>query len=722
MRKWLATACFLYLMVMLITGCEDKVDDPYYARPESLASPIYQNLQEKGNFTMFLKCIDKSGYADVLKSAGYYTVFAPNDAAFTSYLQENGIGSVEEMDVEKVKEIVSYSLVFNAYKKTGVDDQHSYNGIIPNKAFRRKTNKYKGVYSGTSIEYGDVKVVDINRVMEEEKIGEIPELYSADNNYKYLPVMTDTFFIGRGLTAYDYNYFFPSTEFKGFNVVDANVVTPDILAENGYIHEVDKVIEPLKNLEEMLEGRDEYSMFKEILDKYLVNYNLAPTDFSSRYNRITGNSEPIYVKSYPWLMFSPNTETFTPGSTIGEDQINCFTMFVPTNEAIQEFFNEKFLVNYGSLDNMSEVLISDFVNSHLFSSSIWPSKFEAWNTKFVDNNIIEAQVASNGFFYGTNKVQESDKFFTTFGEINLNPDYSLMLQGLKDFDLHYIIMNSNLEFTVFMVPNDVMAEYGFSYDAARKSWSYEADPSIARESLNRFLRMHIVRRKISDLSEEQMILTYGDEYIKQVDGKLYAAGNIDNEEEAIPVEKDDTPNNGVTYKFLDKPLRFSTRSPFEHLEDNPDYKWFCDYIRGNQDLYDATNKKLRDLSGGVPNTIFALSNAVVIKAIMAGDLPKTTQPTSMEDQNKVKNFFRYHFLVGKSIPYGQVQSGVYPTAYKDINGKTFVTVTSDEFGHLSLTDRSGKTVQINESKNNILSNRVVIHELNDYLNPVETIE
>ncbi len=726
MWKWFKNSFTIQiLLAVMLAGCIDKADDPYFARPDNLASPIYQRLEEMGDFSLFLKCVDKTAYGDVLKRAGYYTLFAPTDSAFDAYLKEKNVSSVDDLTAEEAAELVSYAIVFTAYNYQSIDDAHTSTDPVLNSAFRRKSNNYKGVYTETSYDQRQLKVVDINRVLDpDDGRGVIPMFVSDDNNYKWLTILTQPFFDRRGLTAFDYNYFFPTVPFSGFNVNGANVLEKDVQAENGYIHIVDKVLEPQINLEEALVGKDEYSMFKEILDKYMVNYSLAPTEFSSRYNKATGNSDPIYVKSYPWLLFAPNTETITPASSIGEDQYNSLTMFAPNNAAVQKFFDEKFLVFYNSLDDMSDELISDFVNSHLFLSTVWPSRFELAETKFTDEDIIAADMSSNGLFYGTNRVQESDDFFTVYGEINLNPKYSLMKQALQDLDLQFVIKNSNLPYTVFMVSDSAMMEYGFSYDAARSSWRYAPDPSVAFESLNRFIRMHIVRRDINDFSEEEMILTYGDEYVKYQDGYIVAAGNQDSMETAIPVQMDETPNNGTTYKFMDKPFRYSVRQPIEHLEELGNYSLFVNYLkRADLDLYDPDEMKIKDLNGGIPNTILALPNAAMLQAIKDGVLPRGSTD---EDILGIKAFMRYHMVQGTSLAqhaFGIVFNGDYQTAYKDIDGnKYYVNVLSDDIGNLTLIDIAGRQVKIHPDNNNFLSNRVIIHELETYLNPFETTE
>ena len=88
------TTLHFFLILLGIAGaggCSRNQFDDVYARPESLAPPIYQQLQNKGRFTNMLALIDKSGYQKTLGSAGYWTLFAPNDDAFGRYFQKNAL-------------------------------------------------------------------------------------------------------------------------------------------------------------------------------------------------------------------------------------------------------------------------------------------------------------------------------------------------------------------------------------------------------------------------------------------------------------------------------------------------------------------------------------------------------------------------------------------------------------------------------------------------------
>ncbi len=83
----------------------------------------------------------------------------------------------------------------------------------------------------------------------------------------------------------------------------------------------------------------------------------------------------------------------------------------------------------------------------MWQSTVWPSKFN--NTyNFLGEaakmntatDIVDRKVLSNGFFYGTKKVNEPNVFATVYGKAYLNPRYTLMTR-LLDMELKGIITN-----------------------------------------------------------------------------------------------------------------------------------------------------------------------------------------------------------------------------------------------------------------------------------------
>ncbi len=138
------TFFILFVAFSSLVSCTREELD-IYARPAGLEPPIYQQLQAKKNFNTLLQVIDKSGYQRTLSSAGYWTMFAPNDEAFTKYFQKNSL-TIGTIDSTKARELIQYLLVYNAFDKDRLDDYHSTIGWVPSKAFRRRTECFRSSY------------------------------------------------------------------------------------------------------------------------------------------------------------------------------------------------------------------------------------------------------------------------------------------------------------------------------------------------------------------------------------------------------------------------------------------------------------------------------------------------------------------------------------------------------------------------------------------------
>lgn len=731
-RKSILILVLLPVLVVFFS-CKNAKDE-YYKRPEWLEPPIYQQLQDSGIFTKYLECVDVAGYSKTLKGAGYLTVFAPTDAAFSKYLSGKGINSISSLDTNLVKGIVAYSIVSNAYNKDRLDDYQSAGELdwIPDIAFKRQTQYFKWVYNE---EYngGTRKVFDIPATAAEAGFGIV--LSSNDNNYKNIPFFTSNFMSTEGITSYDYNYFYPDATFSGFNVEGAQVVGGDLRAENGYIHIIDKVIEPLPNINELIDGNDDYSMFKALLDGYMRTYALAPSGFLDRYRLVAKTADDVFFKYYPQLNFSPNCENYLRygGGEWYDAQIDGWTMFVPNNAAIQKFYNEKFLKYYGSLDNVSENIIAELVNAHMFKNMVWPSKFNDILNPFGEParfnpevNVVERKIASNGLFYGTNEVQKTNSFYTLMGELFLNPKYSLMLQALITTEVQYEVRNPKSSITLLLIPNEAFVAAGFDYNAATNSWSLShtrmgTNPTVA---LKRFIDLHVISHYDNNVPEKLkgkgVLKTLGGEYINYYSGLTWAVGNSRLAEYPIAASNDTTPTNGESY-ILTKALQFVDDEIGVDIMLNNNYSTFANYLKWASFtlpgyLYNESTFKLSNFDKTKFNTLLIPSNAAMAQAVADGVLPKIGfNPFTEAELDKVANFVWYHCLYKKLVIPGMEGTGVSRTLYQTVDGATYVNAINIDANDVQFEDATGRIVKINPSKSTILANRAVIHLLDGYL-------
>lgn len=743
---------FSYVMIILVftmsavfmTGCKD---DDYYEKPSWVGEPIYQFLEEQGGFTNYLACVDKTGYAQVLKGSGFYTAFVPNDEAFKKFMNEQGINSVDEISKELADKIVSYSLIPVASRADELDDyqrsvSHEDKETNLNIAYKRSTLNYKGVYSyetygGASFDVLDGNVLGGSYLLE-------------DKNLKSVSFFTDAFFQTKELSNSEYSYFYPDVEFSGLNVADAIVLQKDLRAENGIIHVVDKVILPLPNLEEILAESGENSDFKNILEEYMVELTLAPREISLREEQNTGVYKNIYIKAYPSLSIAPNSENYLIEGNRTGNQVNGWTMFAPTNEALATYFQEVFLAKgYQSLEEMPKFVIEEFVNAHMFTTTVWPSKFASTQNDFgeparfdKDLDVGKRKIGSNGIFYSVNKVQATDAFITVLADILLDPNYTMMYRALVATDNQFQLRNTIARQQIFLISNAQFNDLGISYSATDNKWEItkpEWENLSETSVLDRILNLHIIfhadkNKPFEDLSTGfGLVKTNNEEYIRYFNGRIWASGQTISSASQL-VAANDTLTNGLTYE-LNKPLIFTTDNIGAFLETNPNYRNFYRYLEksanstseGAEDPneksrvnYDPDTKIITDISRADDQTYLIPNNAAITQAVTDGLLPPITAASfSQEEQEMVKRFVQFHILRRQIIyPNGGYNNIAY-TNYKDNDGDTYVSIDSNTTNKLIIYDRKGREAVVTatgtSAHTNVVANRAVIHLLDNYL-------
>jgi uncharacterized surface protein with fasciclin (FAS1) repeats len=755
MNKYLLRVLPLLAIVVLLSNCRKKEWDAYYGRPDTLELPIYQQLQAKGNFKSLLAAIDKAGYKDILSAAGYWTFFAPHDSAFGEYFKEKNISGIEQLDSTACQKIITYSLVYNAFKKERIGDYQSTAGWVKNGAFRRRTASYTGVYDGVDTSGKPIKAIASNR----NNNGTIFYV-ETDNNNKYIPYFVDNFMASKGLTAADYNYFYPNTRYTGFNVVDAVVTEQDVPAENGVIHVVNKVITTLPSLDEYLGSNPEYSEFKKLFDRFLVNYTQNATA-TQKYQNLRGVSAPVFTKIFNnALNFSPNNENFV---TLNNDgQFNSYTMFAPNNAALTSYINNVLLEHYTRLEDMPINIITDFVNAHLWQAAVWPSKFKTTFNTWPGNqlgeearfdpatDILEKRFLSNGIFYGTNKVQESNLFSSVYGKAYLDPKYSMMTSLLNQ-DLKFQIANIRQPYTLFLVSNEALNRAGYFADPtvsniANEQWRYTppgGGATVAGSSalvrLLRVLNLLVVPGDLTSMGGSGVAKTYGGEFVRFENNKLWASGNRElvtggaNSFANVNDNETKTALNGTVY-YLDTLLTYSNYTLGSYLSylgtpATSDFNFFWNYLRNNTSMYNSGTGEINIAATGSFFTFLVPTNAAIQEAIKANLLPGTVNASGVAtpkytgltqaDTDKVEKFVRYHILKGSIATNGEGTPAL-ETLYSDGVGATLkIGVDNDTPNVMELTDAFGRKANVILSNSNHLGNRIVIHSINSYLRYTE---
>lgn len=739
MLKQLKQVFLFCAAVFVFLSCQKKFDE-FYKRPDSLEQPIYQQLQAKGRFTQFLKLVDKAGYKQTLSAAGYWTLFAPHDSAVTLYLTQNSIANVDAIDSASARKIVTYSLVYNAFKQERISDYQSNLGWVESAAFRRRTANYTGIYDTKNQTGQDIKAIASNR----NNTGALFYV-DADNNNKHIPIFETGYMSGKSLTASDYNYFYPGSVYTGFNVAQAKVVEKDIAAENGVIHVVDRVITSLPSIDQYIGSNPNYSEFKKLLDKFLVQYVLNQT-VSQNYKNINGVAADIFTKVYNSnLAFSLNNENFLKLQD-NDGQADCYTMFVPENAALLSYINNVLLEHYSSVDALPINVLYDFVNAHMWRTAVWPSKFSTTFNAVGEearfnptSDIVDKQVLSNGIFYGTNKVQEANVFSSVYGKAYLDPKYSIMT-SLLNLDLKFQITNIYQKYTLFLISNDAFNAAGYFADATvsnnvNEQWRYtppgggtQLTGSSALVRLQRILNMHVIPgRDLTALTNPGVALSNSGEFLKFENNTIGAAGNFDAASIANVVDKK-TAKNGTVY-YIDRLLQFSERTIGKHIEalgvaTTSQYNYFWQYLY-NSPIFNRTTGEIIQVASGSFYTFFIPNNAAILAAVNAGYLPGTgTAPnkvpkfstTVAAEREQIDAFIYYHILNKKNIATDGQESGTFESIYKFPNGDpSTIFVNNSAPNNLILNDMMNRSGNVLTVSSNQLSNRCTIHLIDNYL-------
>lgn len=728
-----------YLLVLSLTvlsSCSQDVFDEYYARPESLEAPIYQQLETRGNFKNLTALVQKAGYKDILNKAGYWTMMAPNDEAFTKFFQEKGFSDVTKVDSITAAKIVKFALIYNAFREEKLSDYQSSKGWVVDNAFRRRTAFYDG-YQTKIVDGVPTVTLGANRN---------GNWYAGDNNNKYVTYFTNEYFASKNLSSYDFNYFYPSAEYTGFNVLNSKVVEADIIAENGVIHEIDKVNLPLLNIDQYLEEdsakgtASKYSLFRKVIEDNLITYVFNQTA-TTNYSNYTGKSDKVYIKFYDaTLAISPNNENYLKVED-NDGQADAFTMIVPENTAFQNFITTVLLKNYTALEKLPRYIFQDLVNAHMVQGAVWPSlKGNFLNGLKEDlrfdfnSNIIDKKVLSNGFFYGSNIVQKSNLFYSVYTSAYLDPKYSFATRLFNDGSgYREMISNINQKFTIFLPSDVILRSLGYEYDTTHSYWVYVSPVNGASISgtnaRNRLLRLFyncIVltpNGELNNIATTSGTIRTGDndlpgEYIKWSNNKVYAAGNVASGT-AVNITGKEVQANGIAY-YVDNLPQYSEELQGLVIKrlaaSNTQFNSFYQYLL-NSSIYNSTTGKIEGVDLGTSYTFIVPNTAAIAKAVTEGVLPANPATKVQGERDLIADFIRYHIISNKTASNDGNVIGLYETLRKNNQGdKTYVEINSTS-ATLSFKDNSGTNPTANfilASSNN-LADRSLIHLVDNYL-------
>ncbi len=452
----------LGIIFLLLLGCEK---DDIYKRPTWLAGKLYSQIQSRPELSTFAECIRLVGYDSILTNQVVILFLHRIMMPCRSYLENHPeYSSVSDIPLDELARIVKFHIVQNPWSAEQLQQLDVYGWIdstdLENdepKGFKRET-----LLRDENRNYGVDKSLDVVRLGQPRKLIIVDTLESnwyrrqATDLRKYVPIFYKAYLDIYDLDANDYTFYF-GRPFEAAQIyfVNAKITKADIFGENGFVHIVDRVVEPLKNafqiLSETVNGNS-YSDFLNLINTFPeFSYSEEKTKDQAGYD-LGVQVDSLFDISYPLLTFDIlNERTKAPSGTTGLPANVTIRyqhgLVAPTNEALADFVAEYIAgpTKWGSLEKAPVHVRRMIVNTHMASGAIYPSLFNAgyYNGEFDvitinPSTIVQKQFGSNCSFIGVNKVIVPRAFSGITGPVYLQKGYSTAMYAIEQQDYYLL--------------------------------------------------------------------------------------------------------------------------------------------------------------------------------------------------------------------------------------------------------------------------------------------
>lgn len=458
------------VFLVLLSSCQTELEK-YYKVPDWLKGNSWEVLEKKGNFTLFLEAVNRSSYVDLVKGKGLGTIMAPTDDAFRAYLTKKGYKTVADIPATEIDKLVAHHIIyysfnkveFSDYKPGGVESENRLPGIY----YKFRTHSRDAISEESDFTYPGtdhkVKVIHKDR---------------------FLPVLSGNLFNSLLLNPQEnYSYFFPNSTWggnDGFNVANAKVLDYAQVTDNGYVYEVDQVIEPLETVYNTLANEPDYSMFWKAYDRFSdFVYDAVSTAAYSSSSR-----DSLYLHRHlslpsiasEWTSNSYNTSTeYAQLSSLAR---NSFNIFAPDNNSLTAFYNKYWAQYYpGGLQTVNFYPLLFVLANHVAEGDVvFPYDYKLKNglLKSTFGDVISfdpsttkmKHICENGTLYGLPKVIEPTLFSKVSAPMFCDPKYNIFLDMSLNSGIYNILATDNIRFKVFY-PTDHQIEINTTLESNR---------------------------------------------------------------------------------------------------------------------------------------------------------------------------------------------------------------------------------------------------------------
>ncbi len=475
----------------LIVSCDPtQLQENKYERPDWLAGKVYTQLQDQPDLSTFTHCVELTGYDTIIDRSGTYSVFAPNNKAFDTWLSEKGYASVESVPEEELQRLVRFHIVQGPWSKLQLQSLDVWGWID---TLDINNDEPRGYKRETLLLEEDRKLgvtyTDDNKIKIVDTLDSPWYRVQVSDARKYIPIFYQDYFSIYDLSPADYAFYYDRPfEASDMYYAGGKLIGEEIFAENGFVYQIDRVINPTRNAYELIEdknGEESYALFLDLVDHFPeFNYN-AKLTFDQPGAEEGLQVDSLFDLTFPQLAFDLLNEATTPPRGTYGLPSNVTIRYhhgvaAPTDAALAQL-EQDFLSGagrWGSLEKAPRHIKRIVANTHLSSNPIYPTDFvkgflngENDRVYIDESDIVQKEYGSNATFLGLSKAIVPKAFSSVTGPVYLEKGFSFSMYAIEEAGLLAALKRADKNY-MFFVENDLdcLADSSLLYDYHAESF------------------------------------------------------------------------------------------------------------------------------------------------------------------------------------------------------------------------------------------------------------
>lgn len=460
----------LGILFSLLMGCTEVYEQEKFKRPEWLPGKLYTAVLVQKDLSLFTECLQLTGLDTILDVSGSWTVFAPTDEAIRNYLAENHYARVTDIPKEELEKIIQFHIIQNPWslgqlKSLGMNGWRiKEDGNANSYAYKRET-----ILKNPDEKYWVKKLKNKEMIVRDSTIADRYKRVFTSSR-KFVPIFYDEYLAVNGLTSEDYHFYFKRV-FEPGNVyyAEAKIVRADIFAENGFVHVIDRVVDPLLNAKERLEGGgpgESYQLFLEMVYWYYPTFdpNMVATNQQPgvRFGAVV---DTLWDLNYAALAFNPQKERF---DVINQTFVKHNGLIAPTDDSFREFIDGVLTRKSGfphwndhkslPADVVDLIVAQNFKSSPLYPSRSQYQKIFKGSGRYhqEEEAIIRTDFGSNSTFIGLDTYIPDRVFTSVTGPVFCRPAFSIFRQAMVYAGVYDAIASHKGPLYFFPIPDYVL--------------------------------------------------------------------------------------------------------------------------------------------------------------------------------------------------------------------------------------------------------------------------